>query len=169
MIAPTHKPIIDYFEYLNLKLKDFPEKSFFRMDHEEIFGAFRSGINFPAMTVESPEGSAEGSGVTNSVVDRVFAFTVYMNPAMGDFEEQNIMLDQCEIIVKKILSRMKYDSTVEGHLLKDRFDVNTANWLKVGPLFSEQLYGYRCTGVIQGHEPLIIDAADWDDIDLICS
>ena len=164
-MEPTHKPIIDYFENINLQLKDFPQNSFFRMDLEEIAGAIRSGINFPALAVESPDGDGQNSVEQNSVIGRMFAYTVYMNPEMGNFQEQNEMIDLCERIGKKILARMRYDARIEGHFLNNRFKVSSTKWIKVGPIFTERLYGYRFTGIIEGNEPLIIDAADWADIE----
>jgi hypothetical protein len=168
MEAPTHKPLIDYFESLNANLKDFPEKSFFRQDLNEIMGAIRSGINFPAMAVESPDGDGEGSIEQNSVIGRMFAFTVYMNPEEENFQQQNEMLDLCERIGKKVLARMRYDARVPGHLLHNKFKVSTVKWIKVGPVFTDLLYGYRFTGMIEGSEPLTLDVEDWDDITAPC-
>ena len=164
-MEPTHKPIIDYFENINLQLKDFPENSFFRMDLEEIMGAIRDGINFPAMAVESPDGDGENSVEQNSVIGRMFGFTVYMNPEPGNFQEQNAMLDLCERIGKKILARMRQDARIPDHLLYNKFKVSSTKWIKIGPLFTEKLYGYRFTGIIEGNEPLVVDPADWNDIE----
>jgi len=167
-MEPTHKPIVDYFQGLNTKLNDFPADSFFRQDLDEIYGAFRKGINFPCMAVESPEGDAEESSMNNSVIGRMFAFVVYMNPKAGNFEQQNDMLDQCERIGKKLVSRMRYDARIEDNILHDRFEASSVSWVKVGPVFNEMLYGYRFSGFIKGSESLKVDAADWEDLDLIC-
>ena len=164
-MEPTHKPIIDYFENINLQLKDFGENSFFRMDLEEIMGGLRHQISFPAMAVESPDGDGEHSVEQNSVIGRMFAFTVYMNPEQGNFQEQNTMLDLCERIGKKVISRMRYDARIEDHLLYNRFKVSSVKWIKVGPVFTEKLYGYRFTGIIEGSEALLVDPADWADIE----
>ena len=168
MSAPTHKPIIDYFEFLNAASVHFQENSFFRMDLQEIFDSFRSGISFPAMAVESPEGDAEGSDITSSALTRTVAFSIYQLPQAGNAAQQNEMLDECERIGLKILARMRYDARQPGHLLYNRFKVSSAKWMKVGPLFTEQLYGYRFTVEIEGGESLKVDAADWKDIDLVC-
>ncbi len=164
----THKPIIDYFEQLNNNLLDFPEKSFFRMDLEEIMGGFQSGINFPAMAMESPEGDGEGSAVNNSTVNRNFIFTVYQKPEKGNFAQQNEMLDQCERIGLKIIARMRHDARIPGHLLYNKFKVASVKWIKEGPVFNEGLYGYQFSGTIEGEESFKVSAADWSDLDLIC-
>lgn len=165
----THKPIIDYFEQLNANLLDFPEKSFFRMDLAEIQGSFRSGINFPAMVVESPEGNTEGSTINASVINRTGAFTVYQNSKQGDFGQQNQLLDQCERIGIKILARMRLDNANPAHAMHNRFDIPGVTWIKVGPIFTEKLYGYRFMYDLRGTESLIVDPADWSDIDEVCS
>ena len=162
------KLLIDYLKQLNLASVHFGENSFFRMDLEEIFGSFRSGISFPALAVESPEGDAEASDITGSALSRTLAFTVYQNPRHGDFEEQNIMLDECERIGLKILARMRHDARKPEHLLYNRFKASSAKWIKVGPVFTEELYGYRFTVTIEGNESLKLDAADWKDSDLTC-
>ncbi len=168
MIAPTHKPIIDYFESLNTALKDFPDKSFFRMDLSEIKGGIRSGIKFPCMTVESPDGNGEGSTSNSSVAGRMFAFTIYMNPKQTNYQEQNEMIDQCEQIGKKILSRMRLDNSNPDHLLYGKFSIDSCRWHKVGPIFTQMLYGYRFTGLISGTESFKVNKEDWEDLETVC-
>ncbi len=163
-----HKQIIDYFENLNTNLKDFPEKSFFRMDLMEITGSFRTGINFPAMTVESPDLDGSESSVHNSVIGRMFAFTVYVSPQNGNFAQLNEQMDLAEKIAWKVIARMRHDARDPEHFLYNRFLVSSVRGHKVGPVFNELLHGYRMTGLITGSESLKVDAADWDDIDLTC-
>lgn len=164
----THEPIIDYFKYCNEQLVDFSEDSFFRMDLSEITGSFRRGITFPALVVESPEGDMDNSSLSSSVIGRVFAFTVYDKHKKGDFQDQNQKLDNCEKIGLKIIARMRHDARNPDHLLYNRFKVNTVNFVKVGPVFSEHLYGYRFTGVIEAEESLLVKPEDWNDINQVC-
>ena len=82
--------------------------------------------------------------------------------------EQNEMLDQCERLGLKIIARMRYDARQPGHLLHNRFKVSSVKWMKVGPLFTEELYGYRFTVEIEGGESLKVQADDWADIDTVC-
>ena len=165
---PTHGEIVKYFKNLNSQLNDFPENSFFRQDLQEIFGAFRSGINFPCLALESPEIDGQDSNEQNSVLGRMVAFVVYMNPQQNDFDQQNDYLDQCEKIGKKILARMRYDSNIPGNLLYRKFKLITMKGVMVGPLYTEHLYGYRFAVMISGNEPLKVDPADWKDIDSVC-
>ena len=164
----NHDHIVDYFESLNSKLADFPEKSFFRMDLTEIQGAFRSGINFPAMSVESPQLDMSKSNVSNSVLGHDFAFTIWKKPKTGDFGGQNTDLGDCERIGLKILARMRYDARVPDHLIYNSFEARSVSAIKVGPLFTENLYGYRFIGTFSNNKPLIINPADWNDLDSPC-
>lgn len=165
---PTHGFIVDYMQNLNSQLKDFPDNSFFRMDIDEIFDGFRAGINFPAMSIESPEGDTKGSQVSASVISRTFAFTILQNPEKTNYAEQNQMLDQCERIGLKILSRLRYDNTQMNNVLHQKVDLTGFSWVKVGPIFDEELYGYRFTVHLTGNESLKLDPDDWKDIDSIC-
>ena len=168
-MTPTHKPIIDYFESLNTNLVDFQDKSFFRIDLDELFGSFRSGISFPCMTVESPEGDAAESNVSNSVIGRAPAFTIYQKPQRGNYQQQTEMLDECERIGLKIIARMRHDARIPEHLLYNRFLASSVKWVKVGPVFSELLYGYRFSFEIKDNEALKVNPEDWSDIDSVCS
>ena len=167
-MKPTHSVIIAYFRQLNKNLKDFGENSFFRIDLKEIEGAFRSGISFPAMAVESADLDGGDSAPTNSVIGRAFFFTVYMNPKKTDYDGQDAAIDLCEKIGWKIIARMRKDSFDSDHFLYDKFKVSSVSAIKVGPLFTQHLYGYRFGGIISGEESLKVDPADWDDIDSIC-
>lgn len=168
MTKPTHSVIIDYFRQLNKNLRDFGENSFFRIDLKEIEGGFRSGITFPAMAVESPDLDGQDSDITNSVIGRAFFFTVYMDPKKNDYDDQDTAIDLCEKIGWKLIARMRKDATDPNHFLYDKFKVSTVSAIKVGPLFTQHLYGYRFGGLISGNESLKVDPADWDDIDSIC-
>lgn len=164
----THKPTLEYFQGLNEKLIDFPDKSFYRMDVEEVFGALRSGINFPAMAVESPEGDTEESQISNTVIGRMFAFTILENPQNNNFDDQNEKLDVCERIGLKIIARMRYDNADPSSFLYRRLQVESIKFHKVGPLYTENLYGYRFTGTLKDNESLTVDPDDWSDINSPC-
>ncbi len=164
----THKIVVDFFENINLQLKDFSENSFFRMDLDELFGAFRSGINFPAMSIESPEGDGSKSLPENSVIGRFFAFTIWQRPQKGNFDQQNIMLDECERIGLKIIARMRYESKKPDSILYNKFKASSVSWKQYGPLFNEKLYGYRFQGTFEGNESLKLNPDDWNDIATNC-
>jgi hypothetical protein len=167
MTAISHSVIINYYQQLQQNLIGLED--FFRMDLTEIQGSFRSDANFPCLTVESHESDLGKSQFNQSVNDRSFAFTVFYNPENGNYDEQNQMLDASEAMGFKIIARMRYDATQKNHFLFNRFKAETVKTQKIGPLFNEQLYGYRFTGEITGPQPVILDADDWLDIDAVCS
>lgn len=164
----SHKEIIDYLENINTQLVDFGENSFFRMDLQEITGSFRTGITFPCMLVESPDGDLDDSNINSSAIGKNFAFLVLKNPTSNNYEQQNQYLDDCEKIGLKIIARMRYDARVEGNILFNKFQANTVNFIKVGPLFTEQLHGYRFVGKILGDQNLKIVPEDWADLSSDC-
>lgn len=162
----THQDIVNYMRSLadnHLDIKDF-----FRMDVTEIQGAFRAGIDFPCLALESLEGDFSGSSTGNSIDNQSFAFTMLTAPVIGDFKEQNIMLDQSQIIGKELIARMRHDARVKGHLLHKAFYVSGVNYHKVGPLFLEHLYGYRFVVELRYKTELIVDVGVWKDLDSVC-
>lgn len=163
----NHSILVTYFKYLADNLKDI--NGFFRMDLTEIQSSFRSKIEFPALVLESHEGNFEASNVQSTVNDRTFAFTIYLKPLKSDYDDQNQKLSSAETIGLKVIARMKHDATLPNHFLYNRFKVNTVSYAKVGPVFNEQLYGYRFVGSILGTEPLIVVPSDWEDLPEICS
>lgn len=167
MAAVSHSVLIDYWKHIKDNLNGLED--FFRMDLSEIKGAFRSSANFPCLVAESHESDFGNSKTNQSVNNRTFAFTVYYNPESGNFLEQNEMLDLSEAMGLKIIARMRHDATIKTHFLFNRFKVENVKSHKVGPVFNEQLYGYRFTGEISGAQSLIVAAHDWEDIDEDCS
>tara|TARA_R110002096_G_C14661308_1_gene728008 strand:+ start:11761 stop:12258 length:498 start_codon:yes stop_codon:yes gene_type:complete len=163
----THSTIINYFKNIQTNLNGLED--FFRMDLSEIKGAFRSSANFPCMVAESFDIDFAKSQVNQSVTDKAFAFTIYYNPENENFDEQNTFLDLSEKMGYKVIARMKHDAADKTHFLFGRFKAETVRGHKVGPVFNERLYGYRFTGEITAPTPLIVDAADWEDIDAVCS
>lgn len=163
----NHLILVNYFSQLATNLKDI--KSFFRMDLTEIQGAFRSTATFPCMVTESHEGDFGSSNPMSSINNITFAFTIYTKPLKADYQDQNTQLATAEEIGLKILARMRHDAATPGHILYNKFLIENVTYAKVGPIFTEQLYGYRFMGTIKGTEPLIVNPADWNDSPTICS
>lgn len=162
----NHQTLVNYFSQLASNLNDV--QSFFRMDLTEIMGAFRSTANFPCMVIESHEGDFSDSNTMQSVYNITWAFTIYTKPKKADYDSQNAQLSTAEEIGLKILARMRHDATQPAHLLYNRFKIENVSCAKVGPVFNEQLYGYRFIGTIKLHQPLTVNPADWGDNPTIC-
>ncbi|MAF36840.1 hypothetical protein CL622_07015 [archaeon] len=163
----THLEYINYMQSLADNLNGLND--FFRIDLTEIRQGFRSGVQMPCMALESYEGDFSQSSIQQSVNIRTWAFTIFDNPANRDFNDQNQKLSGVEQLGLKILARMRKDSLTPGHILHNLFYVEDCRYSKVGPLFTEKLYGYRFVGQFLMHQPLTVNPEDWQDIDTVCS
>jgi hypothetical protein len=163
-----HNSIIDYFRNLNAKATFFPEDSFFRMDLEEIFDAFRKGINYPALAVESPDIDLSDSSEQETVNKRMFAFHIYKKPETDRYQDVQDTLNLCESLGYKIIARMKKDSHDPNSIIYGSFKPKTVKANQVSKVFTEGLYGYRFTGEFSKSDPLVLDPADWEDLDSRC-
>jgi len=167
MVTEINHSVLDaYFKQIAANFKGI--KDYFRMDLTEIQGAFRSSADFPCLLAESHDGDLGDSSIQQTINNRTFAFTVYFKPEKDDYDDQNLKLTQSEIFGFKIIARMKHDATIKGHFLHNHFKAETVKNHKVGPIFKEKLYGYRFTGEIKAHQPLIVDPNDWEDTPTIC-
>lgn len=163
-----HNTIVEYFRNLNTQASFFPEDSFFRIDLEEIMGAFRSGINFPALAVESPDIDLSESSEQETVNKRIFAFHVYKKPDTDSFHDVQDALNLCESIGYKIIARIKRDNYDENSVIYNAFNPNSIRANQVSKMFTEGLYGYRFTGEFSRSDALNFDPADWADVDTRC-
>ena len=167
MSTITHQILINYFKAIAENLNGIAD--FHRMNLSEIQSSFRSSANFPCLTVESHDGDFGDSNVMQSVNDRAFAFTVFTKPAKGDYQDQDTKLTESEAYGKKIIARMRHDASQTGHFLNRNFKVESVSYSKVGPLYQEQLYGFRFIGKINSADPLICDPLDWADLETTCA
>lgn len=169
MSSITHAALINYIRNLVDQSVDIDVANFFRMDISEVQGAMRTGVSYPAFAYESHEGNFEGSKSNNTVDNKTFAFTILKKPQLGNFDQQNEYLDDCEIIGKKFLARMRYDSAIVGNVIHNLFEAHTVNYHKVGPLYIDQCYGYRFEIALKPDKSsLKVNAADWNDLDMVC-
>jgi len=162
----NHQQLVNYFSQLASNLNDI--NSFFRMDLTEIMGSFRSSAEFPCMVIESHEGDFGDSNRMQSVYNITWAFTIYTKPLKADYTDQNLKLSTAEEIGIKLLARMRHDATLPSHILYNRFKIENVTCAKVGPVFNEQLYGYRFLGSIKVHQPLTVNTDDWADSPTPC-
>ena len=165
----SHIELVNYCKNLVAQSIHIEAENFFRMDITEIQGAMRTAIGYPCFALESHDGDFEGSTASNSIENKRFAFTIFKNPTFGDFDEQNLFLDDCEIIGKKFLARMRYDARQKTSPLFNAFTVKDVYYQKVGPIYTDHLYGYRFQIELK---PTKVDLktlpADWNDITTIC-
>ena len=163
-----HNSIVAYFKNLNEQAAFFPDDSFFRMDLEEIMEAFRSGINFPAMAVESPDIDLSDSSDSDTVNKRIFAFHIYKKPETDSYDDIQAAINECEAIGYKIIARMRRDRHDPNAIIYNAFKTDSVKANQVSKVFAEMLYGYRFTGEFSKSDPLQLNADDWSDLDSRC-
>lgn len=164
----SHATIVNYIKESVEASADIDASNFFRVDLTEIQGAMRTGISSPCLLLESHEGNFENSKPNNSIESKTFAFSILKNPTQGNFDEQNQFLDDCEIIGKKFLARMRYHSTDNSSVLYNMFDLSLCNYHKVGPIFLSW-YGYRFEVTLKPKKvDLKVNSEDFSDIQSAC-
>lgn len=155
--------IINYLE--NLAKQHTLINSHFRWNVSEVTGAFRKGVELPVMLIDAIETQTEGN-TTKTFHNHTTAFTILGKPNtrtgnLDDYEAQNEVLELCMQICFDIEARLI------GERLKSPFLVekNSFHFFKVGPLFVEGLYGYRCEFSLKNKACCQIDALKWKDLD----
>ena len=167
MAEINHQILVDYFKSLAENLIGIED--FHRMNLVEIQGSFRSSASFPCLVLESHDADWGDSNLQQSIKDRNIAFTVMTKPEKANFEDQDTKLTESEILGDKILARMRHDANNPNHFLYNHFKIENVKSSKVGPLFSERLFGYRNVCSINAPKKLILDPADWQDIETTCA
>ncbi len=162
----THNDLVSYLETLCIQYKDTLD--FYRMDITEIQGKMRSGIEYPCMAMESHEIDFSGSKPFNSIINKTFAFSILHHPEKKNYDQQNDYLDRCEKIGLDIISRIRYDEKKANHFLNKTLEYDSIRAGKVGPIYSDHLYGYRFEITLKLKSNLKIDPNHWKDIDTVC-
>lgn len=164
--------IVNYLEDLAKNHTDI--KDSFRWNVAEVSGALRSGIQLPVMLIDAVETQTKADA-TKTIHINTTAFTILGKPNtrtgnLDEYEAQNATLDYCQQICFDIEKRIIYD----GNLPKTPND--TRNWLyglvdknsfhhfKVGPLFTDGLYGYRCEVSLKNQVSTEPNKDKWTDM-----
>lgn len=165
------------FETLVSYLEDIAEKhvdikSNFRWNIAEVQGAMRSGIEDPLMAIDSPEISTSGDRAKRFHYNSM-AFTILAKPdaqrGVDKYLEQNKVLNACLLICFEIEKRIIADGALrlmsgEKNWLYNLVDVNSFTFQKVGPIFTDSYFGYRCEFLIKNSISPTINASKWSDI-----
>lgn len=165
------------FEILISYLEDLAEKhidikSHFRWNISEVTGAMRSGIEYPLMAIDSPEISTSGDRSSRFHYNSM-AFTILAKPGntrgADKYAEQNAVLNDCLQICYEIEKRIIADGSLvkiggEKNWLYNMVDISSFNFQKVGPIYTDVLFGYRCEFLIKNSVPKVVDASKWNDL-----
>ena len=163
--------IVNYLESLAQKHIDI--KNSYRWNVSEVSGALRSGIDLPVMLIDAIETQTKADA-TKTIHVNTTAFTILGKPNtrtgnLDQYDAQNEVLDFCQQICfdieKRILndSEQVKDSNGAKNWLYGLVDQNSFHHFKVGPLFSDGLYGYRCEVSLKNIVSKCVDSNKWND------
>ena len=164
--------IVTYLEDLATKHADITES--YRWNVLDASGAMRSGINTPLMLIDAIETQTTG-GPGKTIHKNTTAITILGKPntptAHADaYQSQNEVLDHCQKICFEIEARIIHDSkqTVDASGNKNWMyglvDRSSFHFFKVGPIFSDRLFGYRCELTLKNTVPDCPDKTKWSDL-----
>ncbi|RSC96066.1 hypothetical protein [Tenacibaculum singaporense] len=164
--------IVNYLEALSENHADVKEH--FRWNVNEVTGAIRSGIELPLALIDTVETQSSGSNNTPLIHNNTTAFTVVGKPNtktgnLDDYEAQNEVLEYCQRICFDFQNRILHDASLpringEKNWLYGLVDKNSFHFFKVGPLFSDGLYGYRCELTLKSKVITEVDNTKWADL-----
>ena len=164
--------IVNYLE--SLAENHIDVKKAYRWNVSEVSGALRSGIELPVMLIDAVETQTKGDPAKTFHANTT-AFTVLGKPNvrtgnLDQYDAQNQVLDFCQQICFDMETRILRDA---GRVK----DVNgNKNWMyglvdkkgfhhfKIGPIFSDGLYGYRCEVSLKNQVCTIPNPEKWNDL-----
>ena len=156
----THKTIVLFHKAIADAHKEM--NGFYRFNWEEISGKFRNGIGTPALLLEShsAEMSSQTKGVTNFNGRDISFMVLDFAGKNGDFDKQELVLDQTENIVLDIASYLTKCTKDTSHFLYGLFDISSFKYEKVGPIF-DNMYGWNVLYTLKNHEKMCYEAEKW--------
>ncbi len=164
--------VVNYLESLAAAHVDIKGK--YRWNVSEVSGAMRKGVELPVMLIDAVETQTSGDK-TKTKHTNTTAFTILgkSNTKTGNLDEydaQNEVLDFCQQIGFDIETRILHDAAQikdandNKNWLYGMVDKNSFHHFKVGPLFSDGLYGYRCEVSLKNQVCTEPDISKWNDL-----
>jgi len=161
MRTTTHTHVIAFHKAIQQAHKEL--FGFYRFNWNEINGKFRSGIQTPAMLLESHSSQlAANSNNTTTFNDKNISFLLLDFTGKADnYAKQEEVLDRLENIAIDIASYLKLQNGIKTSWLFGKFDPSNYKYEKVGPIF-DNMYGWNVLYSLKNHEPLCYDETKWD-------
>ena len=148
--------------------------SVYRYNRLELSGAFRKGAPLSAMLIDSIETFVTNPNARNFNQNNC-AFTILgkegvSTAKMDSYTQQNEVLEHTQEIAFEVAARIKdaaLNTDLNGPLkwLYGNVEQDSFHFYKVGPVFTEQLYGYRCEFSIKQKQPYQPNPDKWTDLD----
>ncbi len=129
----------------------------------------RQALTYPALVLFGYSGKLDGNK-QRTFAERSIAFAIVSKVnKRDDFQAQYQAINDAEQIGLSILSRINYDSKQPVmEWLYNAFDKNSVRFSEITGRETDNLFGMEFHFELKNKEPLIIDAADWADIDTTC-
>lgn len=161
MPRKTHSEIINFHK--KIAESHINIKGFYRFDVNELIGKFRSGIQTPALLLESHSSELESQTKMVSNFNSIKVSFILLDFAgkINDFDKQNEVLDRLENIALDIVSYLVTQNRTKDSWLFGMFDINSVRIEKVGPTF-DNMYGWNVIYSLKNHESMVFDATKWD-------
>lgn len=166
----SFKKIVDFLS--NLGEQHINIKKTVRWNKLELAGSFKHNNSLSVMLIDSIETNVDKP--KNATFNRnQVAFTIlgqegFSTAKIDSYSNQNQVLEHCQQIAFEIAARLMYEcENAEGDTswLYAAIKPSSFHFYKVGPVFTENLYGYRCEFVIDVKECYKVDATKWNDIE----
>lgn len=161
----TFETIVSYLENLATQHIDVAEH--FRWNKTELQGSLRSGVNLSLMLIDAPETQEEfpnnKSFHNHSCAITILGKSGVDTSKIDNYANQNEVLDHCQQICFEIAKRIKYDGQLPGWMY-GLVVGESFHYFKVGPIFSNGYYGYRCEFNIKAKADCVVDTAKWGDL-----
>jgi len=157
----THKSIVEFHKEIAKKHKLL--KGFYRFNWNEITGQFRSGIQTPALLLES-HSAAINTNLNNTTTfnGRNVSFILLdFTGKADDYNKQEQVLDNLENVAIDICSYLKKLNGDRNSWLFGKFETNSFSYEKVGPIF-DNMYGWNVMYLLKNHEDLTFDPDKWE-------
>jgi len=149
----------------------------YRWNASEFTGTLRSGTNLPVMLIDAPETQSSGSKKSrfhnNTIAITVLGKEGVPTAKVDSYDNQNEVLNFCQSICFDIETRLlsiassptvKSGQAQVKNWLYGLIDENSFHHFKVGPIFTERLFGYRCEITIKNQVSTVPDPAKWEDL-----
>lgn len=160
MRAITHQTVVNFHQEIARAHKLI--NGFYRFNWNELNSQFRSGVQTPALLLESHSADlATNSNNTTTTNNRAISFLLIDFTGKADYyDAQEAVLDSLENVGLDIAAYLKKLSNDRNSWLFGRFDPNSFSMEKVGPLF-DNMYGWNILYTLKNHEPLSFEPDKW--------
>lgn len=139
-------------------------KGFYRFNWNEIEGQFRSGVQTPALLLESHSSvlSSNANKVANFNTQSLSLVVLDFTGTFNDFEKQEQVLNNTWYIAMDIVSYLVKENANPNSFLYMLFNVDTVRIEKVGPIF-DNMFGWNILYDIKNREPFCFEPDKWND------